>query len=134
MDRPMHGGSGSAWFWPARRDGSAHGEPSRSAEETSGYLLHLEHRGYAHRQLRPQEAFLKQGLVSADRQGKERLYEASEAGREASIRFREVRDACLIGTLTALGTVDTQEIGDAARVLRALSGLYDQAARAATSL
>ena len=77
---------------------------------------------------------LKQGLVSADRQGKEPLYEASEAGREASIRFREVRDACLIETLTALGTVDTQEIGDAARVLRALSGLYDQAARAATSL
>ena len=27
---------------------------------------------------------LKQGLVTADRQGKERLYEASEAGREAS--------------------------------------------------
>lgn len=77
---------------------------------------------------------LKQGLVSADRQGKERLYEASEAGREANIRYREVRDACLIETLTALGTVDTQEIGDAARVLRALSGLYDQAARAATSL
>ena len=77
---------------------------------------------------------LKQGLVSADRQGKERLYEASEAGRKANIRYREVRDACLIETLTALGTVDTQEIGDAARVLRALSGLYDQAARAATSL
>ena len=77
---------------------------------------------------------LKQGLVSADRRGKERLYEASEAGREANIRYREVRDACLIETLTALGTVDTQEIGDAARVLRALSGLYDQAARAATSL
>ena len=72
--------------------------------------------------------------MSADRQGKERLYEASEAGREANIRYREVRDACLIETLTALGTVDTQEIGDAARVLRALSGLYDQAARAATSL
>ncbi|MEC8173541.1 MAG: transcriptional regulator, partial [Pseudomonadota bacterium] len=67
-------------------------------------------------------------------QGKERLYEISKAGRDASTRYREVRDACLIETLTALGTVDTEEIGDAARVLRALSGLYDQAARAATSL
>ena len=77
---------------------------------------------------------LKQGLVTADRQGKERLYETSEAGRDASTRYREVRDACLIEALTALGTVDIEEIGDAARVLRALSGLYDQAARAATSL
>lgn len=77
---------------------------------------------------------MKQGLVTADRQGKERLYQASDAGREACERYRTVRDACLIETLTALGTVDTEEIGDAALVLRALSGLYDQAARAATSL
>ena len=66
--------------------------------------------------------------------GKERLYAASGAGREAGIRYRELRDACLIKKLTALGTVDTEEIGDAARILRALSGLYDQATRAATSL
>jgi predicted MarR family transcription regulator len=76
----------------------------------------------------------KQGLVDAERQGKERLYETSAEGRAACDRYREVRDACLIETLTALGSVDTEEIGDAARVLRALSGLYDQAARAATSL
>jgi predicted MarR family transcription regulator len=77
---------------------------------------------------------LKQGVVEADRQGKERLYQTSAAGRDACERYREVRDACLVEALTALGTVDTDEIGDAARVLRALSGLYDQAARAATSL
>ena len=77
---------------------------------------------------------LKQGVVEADRQGKERLYQTSAAGRDACERYREVRDAFLVETLTALGTVDTDEIGDAARVLRALSGLYDQAARAATSL
>jgi predicted MarR family transcription regulator len=45
-----------------------------------------------------------------------------------------VRDACLIEALAALGTIDNREIGDLARVLRALSGIYDQAARAATSL
>lgn len=77
---------------------------------------------------------VKQGLVVADRQGKERIYETGAEGRAACARYREVREACLIETLTALGTVDTAEIGDAARVLRALSGLYDQAARAATSL
>lgn len=77
---------------------------------------------------------LKLGLVDADRQGKERLYQTSAVGQEACDRYREVRDACLVETLATLGTVDTDEIGYAARVLRALSGLYDQAARAATSL
>ena len=77
---------------------------------------------------------VKQGLVTADRQGKERIYETGPEGEAACARYREVREACLVETLSALGTVDTAEIGDAARVLRALSGLYDQAARAATSL
>lgn len=77
---------------------------------------------------------LKLGLIEGDRQGKERFYRTSEQGEAACRRYREVRDSCLIETLTALGTVDTKEIGDAGRVLRALSGLYDQAARAATSL
>ena len=73
-------------------------------------------------------------MVKADRQGKKRLYQASADGRDACERYREVRDACLVETLTALGTVDIDETGDAARVLRVLSGPYDQAARAATSL
>jgi predicted MarR family transcription regulator len=77
---------------------------------------------------------LKLGLIDADRQGKERLYQTSAVGHEACARYREVRDACLVETLATLGNVDTDEIGYAARVLRALSGLYDQAARAATSL
>ena len=77
---------------------------------------------------------LKLDLIEGERQGKERFYRTSEQGEAACRRYRDVRDACLIETLTALGSVDTKEIGDAARVLRALSGLYDQAARAATSL
>ncbi len=77
---------------------------------------------------------LKLALIEGERQGKERFYRTSEQGEAACRRYREVRDSCLIETLTALGSVDTKEIGDAARVLRALSGLYDQAARAATSL
>ncbi len=77
---------------------------------------------------------LKLAMIEGERQGKERFYRTSEQGEAACRRYREVRDSCLIETLTALGSVDTKEIGDAARVLRALSGLYDQAARAATSL
>ena len=129
----MHGGSRCAGSQPPRRDGPAHREPTRPTEKTGRYLLYLEYRGYTHVNYALKK-LLKQDLVAADQQGKERLYETSEAGREARTRYREVHDACLIETLTALGTVETEEIADAARVLRALSGLYDQAARAATSL
>lgn len=74
------------------------------------------------------------GLVSRTRRGKEAFFSATEAGRDACARYREVREACLIEALSALGGVDNAEIGDMARALRALSGLYDQAARAAASL
>lgn len=69
-----------------------------------------------------------------DRQDEGTLYQTSAAGQDACERYREVRDTCLVRTLTTCSTVDRDEIGYAARVLHALSGLYDQAARAATSL
>ena len=51
---------------------------------------------------------------------------------EAAVqRYRAVREACLVDSL------DPQmnpELGELARLLRTMSGLYDQAARAATSL
>lgn len=74
------------------------------------------------------------GLVGRTRRGKEAFYGTTEEGRAACIRYREVREACLIEALSALGEIDNAEIGDLARTLRALSGLYDQAARAAASL
>jgi predicted MarR family transcription regulator len=74
------------------------------------------------------------GLVRRVRRGKEAYYATSEAGQAACRRYREVREACLIETLTAIGGIDNAELGEVARVLRALSGLYDQAARAAASL
>ena len=45
--------------------------------------------------------------------------------------YREVREACLVDNLDVERNPD---IGDMARLLRSMSGLYDQAARAATSL
>jgi predicted MarR family transcription regulator len=52
-------------------------------------------------------------------------------GEAAIARYREVREECLIGNLDADLNDD---IGDVARTLRTMSGQYDQAARAATSL
>ena len=77
---------------------------------------------------------VKADLVAAGKRGKETHYTASESGEALCQRYRAVRDTCLIETMAALGGVENAEIGRAASVLRALSGLYDQAARAATSL
>ena len=75
---------------------------------------------------------VKQGLLDGEKRGKEIHYGATEAGREACAKYREVREACLIDSLQALGH-DNAEIGQVAQVLRALSGHYDQAARSATA-
>ncbi|MDD9877787.1 MAG: winged helix DNA-binding protein [Magnetovibrio sp.] len=76
---------------------------------------------------------VKLGLVSSDKAGKENLFRATEAGVRACERYRQVRAECLIRSFEALGG-DQAKIGELAGALRLLSGLYDQAARAATSL
>ena len=76
---------------------------------------------------------LKAGLVEAQKRGKERFYRTTDRGREVCRRYREVRDACLVDAFAAMGPVEKGVVSDAAQRLRALSGLYDQAARAATS-
>ena len=73
------------------------------------------------------------GLVAGERRGKELFWSTTEDGRAACARYREVREACLLPALGA-GGLGNREIGELAARLRALSGLYDQAARAATSL
>jgi predicted MarR family transcription regulator len=81
---------------------------------------------------------LRLGLVQASKSGKERIYAISPTGRSACKRYRQVREDCLIGAFEAFagGRREdlNQEIGAAAELLRAVSGLYDQAARAAASL
>ena len=71
------------------------------------------------------------GLVQTEKSGKEVLYSPTPAGETAVQRYREVREQCLIDNLDAQMNDDLCE---AARMLRTMSGLYDQAARAATSL
>lgn len=73
-------------------------------------------------------------LITARKRGKESVYSASEQGQALCQRYREVRETCLLDTLTALGGPSMEDISEVALRLRALSGVYDQAARAATSL
>ncbi|MDP6691453.1 MAG: winged helix DNA-binding protein [Alphaproteobacteria bacterium] len=75
----------------------------------------------------------KQELIIARRRGKESFYATTDTGQAACQRYRDIREDCLIASHAALGH-DNHEIGEAARMLRVLSGLYDQAARAAASL
>ncbi len=78
------------------------------------------------------------GLIDSSRSGKERLYATTKQGKAACERYRQVRESCLVATLEAFAAHEAgdlkQQIGRSADLLRALSGLYDQAARAAASL
>ena len=71
------------------------------------------------------------GLLRTDKQGKDVFYLPTEAGEAAVQRYRTVRETCLVDQLEPQ---INPELGELARLLRTMSGLYDQAARAATSL
>ncbi len=71
------------------------------------------------------------GLVSATKQGKEVFYTPTAEGEDFVRRYRAVRERCLV---ESLDTELNADIGELARLLRTMSGMYDQAARAATSL
>ncbi len=78
------------------------------------------------------------GLIQGAKRGKEIFYRTTEAGRTACRRYGQVREDCLAGAFAAFTGGRTKDLdrqtGQAAELLRALSGLYDQAARAASSL
>ncbi len=73
------------------------------------------------------------GLVAGERVGKEATYATTSAGAEACARYREIREQCLTSNFSE-GSDENVEIGELARLLRVLTGLYEQAARSATSL
>ena len=78
------------------------------------------------------------GLVAGDKRGKEIFYATTKDGQGACEKYREVREDCLVSAFSAFGGEKAgelnEQIGEAADLLRALSGLYDQAARSASSL
>ncbi|KAF1045555.1 winged helix DNA-binding protein [Xylophilus sp.] len=73
------------------------------------------------------------GLVRGEKIGKEVFYATTDAGAALIDRFRTVRGRCLLAGIEG-DLADGQSHSEVARRLRMLSGLYDQAARAAFSL
>lgn len=73
------------------------------------------------------------GVVQSSKQGKEVVYATTPLGQKHIDRYREIRESCLINALNANDALN-QDIGELARLLRLLSGIYDQAARSAASL
>lgn len=76
---------------------------------------------------------LKAGLLDSEKRGKEVFYRTSASGAELIETYRAVRNTCLIDSMgrTDIKGDDLREI---AAQLRAISGQYDQASRAAASL
>jgi len=75
----------------------------------------------------------KLGLVDGVKRGKGIHYGATREGRDICRKYREVRESCLVETFERLG-VNRDEIGDVAKTMRTMSGVYDQASRAANTL
>ena len=72
------------------------------------------------------------GLVQSAKRGKEAFYSVTDHGREVCLAYRDVREACLMPGFS--GSADENaHISELARLLRTLSGRYDQAARAAST-
>lgn len=72
-------------------------------------------------------------VIAGQKVGKEVLYATTETGNALIARFRDVRGRCLLPAVTG-DIADDAGLSDIAGRLRMLSGLYDQAARAASSL
>ena len=80
---------------------------------------------------------VKYGLVQSEKQGKEVFYGTTEQGKALCMAYRDVRESCLVDEYAAFdgghGKPNAATLREVARQLRLLSGLYDQAARSATS-
>ncbi|OBY27871.1 winged helix DNA-binding protein [Leisingera sp. JC1] len=76
---------------------------------------------------------LKAGLLDSEKRGKEVFYRTSAEGADLCAAYRDIRRHCLLDGLEA-GELPGKDLRELARSLRALSGHYDQASRAAASL
>jgi predicted MarR family transcription regulator len=71
------------------------------------------------------------GLVTGERRGKEVFFTTTPAGADLCARYKEVRDACLVGEF-GRGAAEAERLADIAQFLRGQAGTYDQASRTAT--
>ncbi len=72
------------------------------------------------------------GFVKSQRNGKETLFSTTDEGKKMCERYQAVRRKFLIEALTLFGG-DELHISEMTGLLRALSGMYEQAARNATT-
>jgi len=72
------------------------------------------------------------GVVASHRNGKEVTYAPTPAGEACVDRYLRIREACLMSAFNGDERLG-EHLGEMARLLRVLSGLYDQAARSASS-
>ncbi len=72
----------------------------------------------------------KLGLISGTKRGIEVCYATTETGAKLCDEYREIRPQCLLSSLNGLDK-NPEELSNIAATMRGLSGLYDQAARAA---
>lgn len=94
------------------------------------FVLHVEDQHTVNYSLKK---LVKSGLVDREKHGKEIYYSATEEGRTACERYRDIREKCLTSAYRSLDK-EGSEISQVAALLRLMSGLYDQASRAASSL
>jgi predicted MarR family transcription regulator len=71
-------------------------------------------------------------VITSEKHGKEVIYLTTSSGQQFLAHYSAIRDQCLLGGLNVLGLKDAV-LKELAQCLRKMSGLYDQAARAAAS-
>jgi len=72
-------------------------------------------------------------LLTSGRKGSEKTVSLSPKGEEIVKKYGKIREALLVAPVKATGA-DEKRLSEIAGLMRALSGHYDQAARAAASL
>ncbi|MEM7547258.1 MAG: winged helix DNA-binding protein [Pseudomonadota bacterium] len=75
----------------------------------------------------------KRRLVQGGKAGKEKTVEITTTGEAACVAYGKVREAMLIESIMDMG-LDKTQMSRLSSLLRAMSGQYDQAARAAASM
>jgi predicted MarR family transcription regulator len=73
------------------------------------------------------------GLLTSGRKGSEKTVSLSPKGEAVVKKYGRIREALLVAPVQATGA-DEKRLSEIAGLMRALSGHYDQAARAAASL
>jgi predicted MarR family transcription regulator len=73
------------------------------------------------------------GLIVSGRRGSEKTVALTPKGEGVIQRYRRIREALLVAPVKGAGA-DEAKLSEIAGLMRALSGHYDQAARAAASL